>query len=415
MVTDLRRILEGGRNALRERRQTLGPIAVLLTVAGIALLIGALLADDDASQGDSVGGGDGLALSGHPWKATTYYARDDLARYEGVLWRAKIDSLNLLPGPSPRVGIPQGFGANTTGGLGGEQYWVTTLADSGRGSLREGAERPDTLWIRFWVSGEIELKSPIDVASNKTIDGRGADVTLSNWGLILSRVSNVIVANLRFRNGRGTSTDAIGVREESHDIWIDHCDFADYGDGLVDITSGGTNVTVSWSKFSNQNKVMLINGQADDGHTVEYSPHVTLHHNLFENTYQRNPRALHGLVHAFNNYLRNWGGYGMRSSEGGQLFSQSNVFDAGPDERALLTQPGRNDFAPGLASSIGDLLGNEALTQPRLPSEVFNPARFYPYEAETANSRLRERILDYAGWAAMPYGVWRHLDEGSNS
>jgi pectate lyase len=304
------------------------------------------------------------------------------------------------PAPVPAPGdtsAPVGFGADATGGAGGAEYWVTSLADSGPGTLREGAESAQPLNIRFEVSGVINLQSRLDVGSDKTIDGADADVTISNQGFVLSQVSNVVIRNLTFANGRGATTDAIGVRNESHDVWIDHCDFSSYADGTVDITRGGTNVTVSWSRFHDHDKVMLIDGEASDGETVVYSPHVTLHHNLFEDTYQRNPLSRHGLTHTYNNYLHNWGGYAMHVSEDGQLLSEANIFEAGSDTRALLSRAGKNDFAPGLAASIGDWVVNGGLFELRLDSRVFDPSAYYEYTAEPADAALRQRILAGAG------------------
>jgi pectate lyase len=293
---------------------------------------------------------------------------------------------------------PTGFGRSATGGANGVAYWVTTLADSGPGSLRVAAESSQALRIGFRVSGVINLKTPLRVGSNKTIDAAGANVTISNQGFILSGVSNVVIRNLTFRGGSGSTTDAIGIRNEAQNIWIDHSDFASYPDGLIDITRGGTNVTISWSKFSDQDKVMLINGEASDGHTVAYSPNVTIHHNWFEGTYQRNPRALHGLVQAYNNYLHNWGGYGMRASEGGQLVSEGNIFEMGSDERALLTQAGGNDTSGGLAVSVGDWVVNPSTrVQVSADGDVFNPSDYYTYTVEVADATLRDRIMAEAG------------------
>jgi len=82
----------------------------------------------------------------------------------------------------------EGFGDNTSGGRGGELTWVTTLADAGPGSLRGAAEDASRRWIRFRVSGTLRLLTPIAVASDKTIDGRGAKASSAGaWSSTGSR------------------------------------------------------------------------------------------------------------------------------------------------------------------------------------------------------------------------------------
>ncbi|KAK4392209.1 hypothetical protein Sango_1998700 [Sesamum angolense] len=57
------------------------------------------------------------------------------------------------------AGQAEGFGRFAIGGQHGDVYRVTTLADDGPGSLRDGCRRKEPLWIIFEVSGTIELSS----------------------------------------------------------------------------------------------------------------------------------------------------------------------------------------------------------------------------------------------------------------
>jgi len=78
-------------------------------------------------------------------------------------------------------GIPafpgaEGFGANATGGRGGDVYYVTTLEDGVNGSLRSGithARGPRTIFVQ--VAGTIHLTSNLNIKRpNITIAGQSA-------------------------------------------------------------------------------------------------------------------------------------------------------------------------------------------------------------------------------------------------
>jgi pectate lyase len=72
-------------------------------------------------------------------------------------------------------------------------------------------------------------------------------------------------------------------------IWIDHNTLYDCQDGLLDVTRGSTNITISNNWFREQNKVMLL-GQ-DDGFVRDKNMKVTVVYNYFgPNCQQRMPR-----------------------------------------------------------------------------------------------------------------------------
>jgi pectate lyase len=82
-------------------------------------------------------------------------------------------------------------------------------------------------------------------------------------------------------------------------------------DGLVDVTLFGNLVTLSYNHFRNHDKTHLIGGTdvagrySDGREVLSYGPDklsVTLHHNRYENTVQRQPRVRFGKVHVYNNY-----------------------------------------------------------------------------------------------------------------
>jgi pectate lyase len=204
--------------------------------------------------------------------------------------------------------------------------------------------------------------------SNTTIVGLGEDATLRGIWLdirgtanVAGSRTNIIVRNLTFEDtydcfpqwsptdgtlgSWNALYDSVSLRDTDH-VWIDHNTFRDrrtadstlpiyFGvlfqvhDGLLDITNASDLVTVSWNRFVNHDKLMLI-GSSDSAAADRNKLRVTLHHNLFANIGQRAPRVRFGQVHLYNNLYRvrneenyqySWG-VGIES----QTYAENNVF-----------------------------------------------------------------------------------------
>jgi pectate lyase len=229
------------------------------------------------------------------------------------------------------LGRRTGYGAAATGGAGGTIVIVTSAQDSGPGTLRAAVERNHgSVWVTFARDMAIPLKSLVRVGSNVTIDGRGHNITLLYNGLAIFGSHNVIVTNIAVE-GRFTGiSQAINIARGAHDVWIDHLDLSRFNDRLLNVKTGSTDVTVSWTKFHDHNKVMLLNNITDK-EVYRYAgrdsgSRVTLHHNWFYNTVQRNPRAQFGTYHLYDNLLENWDFYGMSFSLGARALVEGNVF-----------------------------------------------------------------------------------------
>ncbi|MFC4467928.1 polysaccharide lyase family 1 protein [Streptomyces xiangluensis] len=220
------------------------------------------------------------------------------------------------------------------------------------------------------------------VGSNTTIVGLGDKAVLKGAGLQLKGADNVIVRNLELRDaydcfpawqpnsgGLGdwkTAYDNLWLRGATH-VWIDHVTLSDKGhldedeptyfgrnylrhDGLLDITNASDLVTVSWSRFADHDKAMLI-GNGDTATGDRGKLRVTLHHNEFESVVQRAPRVRFGQVHVYNNryvvpedahdYRYSWG-VGTESA----IHAQNNAF----------TTPGHIEAADVLKSWNGTAL-----------------------------------------------------------
>jgi pectate lyase len=190
----------------------------------------------------------------------------------------------------------------TTGGAGGPTVTVTTATQLMSNMAAVG---PRIILVKGTISmGQQEVQS------DKTIIGIGTSPTIIG-GFKLIGKHNVIIRNLIIKQ---SSYDGITLEDQSHHVWIDHCDLSNCPDGLLDITHGSDYITVSWCRFSNHTKTCLLghddsNGAEDTGHL-----RVTYHHNWFNATTTRHPRVrFSALTHVYNNYyLNNY--YGVAST-----------------------------------------------------------------------------------------------------
>lgn len=176
------------------------------------------------------------------------------------------------------------------------------------------------------VAGTVELPGMVRVGSNKTLVGGDAGATLTGGGLSINGSRNVIIRNITFRDSRD---DAINVEQQSHHVWIDHCDFSRAKDGLVDIKRGSDLVTVSWCRFHEHGKTCLV-GHSDKPDVLATDRgrlRVTYHHNFFDGSKTRHPRVRAGeTVHVFNNYFRG-NEYGVASTEDAGVLVEGNYFE----------------------------------------------------------------------------------------
>lgn len=194
----------------------------------------------------------------------------------------------------------------------------------------------------------------VRIPSNTTVIGITPDAGFDGGSLMLERVRQVILRNLRFSdaydyfpawdpldNGHGewnSEYDTVSLREADQ-VWVDHCSFDDgqrpdrseptvlgrplqRHDGLLDITRQSDRVTVSWNVFRQHDKTMLIGGS--DKHLEDRGRlRVTLHHNLWEAVKERTPRVRYGQVHVANNL------YAVRSDQPeGYAYSLGVGYDA---------------------------------------------------------------------------------------
>ncbi|WP_026370596.1 pectate lyase family protein [Kallotenue papyrolyticum] len=203
------------------------------------------------------------------------------------------------------------------------------------------------------------------IGSNVTIVGLGDDARIVGANLVVRDAENVIIRNLELSDAYdcfpawdpldgssgnwNAAYDNLWIANARH-VWIDHNTFNDgahppatlptyFGrkyevhDGLLDITNGADLITVSYNRFENHDKAMLI-GSSNTSTVDPGRLRVTLHHNLFRDMGQRTPRVRFGQVHVYNNYYHepsgaiysySWG-VGVQS----QIYAENNFFALAP-------------------------------------------------------------------------------------
>ncbi|XP_021720623.1 probable pectate lyase 4 isoform X2 [Chenopodium quinoa] len=264
------------------------------------------------------------------------------------------------------------------------KYVVTDPSDNAMspkaGTLRYGMTMvPGKVWISFQKDMEIKLERTLVVGSYTTIDGRGAIVHITNGCLLLYKVTNVIIHGLRIHHCRSqpassvmgpgakllpmSKMDGDAIRMlGSTKVWIDHNTLYRSEDGLIDVTLGSTNITISNNWFRDHNKVMLLGH--DDDFKDDKNMKVTVVYNRFgPNCHQRMPRVRHGYAHVANNLYLGWEVYAIGGSMSPSIKSESNLFVA-PNSGSKQVLMNMNDKNAGKGiwnfKSVGDVLENGA-------------------------------------------------------
>ena len=233
----------------------------------------------------------------------------------------------------------EGGGKYSFGGRGGDIYGVTSLNDSGKGTLREACEAGGARIVVFNVAGEIRLERPIHIVApyisifGQTAPGDGVVVTGQT---VEVDTHDVIIRYMRFRRGAmdvAFRDDACGGQGIGNIIY-DHCS-ASWGLDEVmsmyrhvyDRTPDGhykkyptVNITIQDCIFAEG--LDLYNhafGASIGGHNSYFA------RNLFANNISRNPSvAMDGDFNFVNNVIFNWWN---RSIDGGDDNSRYNIIN----------------------------------------------------------------------------------------
>ncbi|MBI3201278.1 MAG: hypothetical protein HYZ29_07005 [Myxococcales bacterium] len=313
-----------------------------------------------------------------------------------------------------------GFGAGTTGGDPTKPYHVTTLADSGAGSLRAALESSEPHWVVFDVNGTITLGTSVKIKSNKTVDGRGRAITIKGQLRIEPGTENVILSDVSATSPsdgdvislRGVA-GATAAQYATKRFWFHHLDLFKGFDGLIDVR-GATDITVSWGHFHSHAKAFL--NARDTNNAPSPGMRMTYHHNYLNRITRRGPQFHYGLCDFFNNYQYEWYEFGATSQYQAQFLSEANIYQARPGSVCLPACPdpnsptGDSDFSvskkglisgwdseKGFIRSVGDLTLNEATVEQVDPQKVFSRSTYYAASPEPAGATLKAAIVAGAG------------------
>ncbi|MBG6184951.1 pectate lyase [Arthrobacter sp. CAN_A214] len=210
----------------------------------------------------------------------------------------------------------------------------------------------------------------LQVPSNTTIVGASPDSALIGLSLQINGVSNVIVRNLNHKavsdcfpqwdptdgdTGNWNSAyDMVQIINSATNVWVDHNFYTDdpnfddeapeyfdrpfqQHDGSIDVTNGSDLVTVSYNRFADRDKLMLIGSTDNPARGDRGKLRVTLHSNEFVNIGQRAPRLRFGQVDAYNNHFviddaaRVPYGYSLGVGVESHLWAEANAFTLDSD------------------------------------------------------------------------------------
>ncbi len=312
----------------------------------------------------------------------------------------------------------------------------TTTTEDGNSKSTSKSSLYDTLWklnnawknnldsyVSGWQGIQISIKKPTTLIGLTSSSG-------INGGAITITASGVIIRNLTIQyaydpfphhesgDGYNAQFDCICIQDGGKNVWIDHCTLKDTMtlahvntegkddekwqtyDGLLDMKNYAENITVSYCKFMNHDKTMLI-GSSDsekvNNVAVKNSDrHITLANNYFYNCGQRLPMVRLTTIHIVNNFFDKDSSapysqqYAIGNRKNALIYSECNYF--GPEIKYAF----KDD--DGTVYDTGSFYTSSQKNSTLADSAPFSPP--YSYTAESA-LEAKATVISNAG-----AGVW---------
>jgi pectate lyase len=330
----------------------------------------------------------------------------------------------------------EGCANGSSGGQGGEVVEVTSLEESGAGSLREALESRSyqedgsiiPRLVRFALGGTITVTEELLInAPYLTIDGAsapdpGITLTTTNPTIMILSIygtHDIILSHLRFiglwEEGDagidGTGTLWINGNTPpdrvASNIVLDHLTGTRANDAGPDVWGEAYNITFSWNFFYLNRHPTTVSD-----HPAPYAVRdcVSIHHNIYTKNNERNPqlRGDSRRVDIVENIISDWGivndgiGLTIRAEEGEPSVSANIIgnlfFSRWNPEAAVVfgAEPGPEDDGGAKATRMGSLFLEDNILPPEnidyysTLSEALNVP-------EVARRGSFETVVEFAG------------------
>lgn len=179
-------------------------------------------------------------------------------------------------------------------------------------------------------SGEMFFTNNFRNESPITLEGVGDDAVADGFGIRVNESTSVEFRNIAVINCDSIEGDSLGVDKSNH-VWVHNMEtYYGYagadedqkkGDGSLDCRWSDL-VTFSYNHFVDSGKCNLLSV----GPATEYGKRISYHHNWYDHTDSRNPRARYYTAHVYNNYYDGVANYGIGAAQGASVFSEANYF-----------------------------------------------------------------------------------------